>query len=124
MFYHFGADIQKHTQLKYQRPRSLITEGLFEHCRNPNYFGEIMIYMGFAMWSGQPFFVVPCFLSVWLLAFVPNMLAKEASMSRYKEWDPWVARTSLVFPSPFRLVWDFCEQGLCWLPSAGNYTKA
>ena len=46
MFYHFGSDIQKHVQLAYQRPRNLITTGLFAHCRNPNYFGGESIKRG------------------------------------------------------------------------------
>ncbi|KAJ1476999.1 hypothetical protein T484DRAFT_3050134 [Baffinella frigidus] len=34
-FYHFAADCQKHHVLAHRRPRSLITDGLFAHSRNP-----------------------------------------------------------------------------------------
>ena len=48
MFFHFVADAQKFFTLKYRKPRKLITEGLFRYTRNPNYLGEVMIYVGYA----------------------------------------------------------------------------
>jgi hypothetical protein len=35
---------------------------------------------------------------VWLGVFVPNMLAKERSMSRYPEWAAYVQRTGFLLP--------------------------
>eukprot|EP00040_Diaphanoeca_grandis_P039372 m.258887 g.258887 ORF g.258887 m.258887 type:complete len:589 (-) comp37236_c0_seq1:84-1850(-) len=115
MFYHYCADLQKYIQLKYQRPRSLIMDGLFRHSRNPNYFGEILIYLGFAVLSCN-FIVFPLFAVVWLLIFVPNMLAKEASMSVYKEWDEWVSRSGFVVPYIPAVVADMCGHSLTKLP--------
>jgi len=37
----------------------------------------------------------------WLGVFVPNMLRKDKSMSRYDEWDSYTARSWLVIPKPF-----------------------
>ena len=48
VFLHFAADMQKHTALKL-RPNQLITDGLWARCRNPNYFGEFLIYAGFGL---------------------------------------------------------------------------
>ena len=47
VFLHYGSDAQKYFTLKYKK--GLITEGFFSRSRNPNYLGEILIYLGFAM---------------------------------------------------------------------------
>lgn len=93
--FHYGADAQKHFVLS-ARP-GLITDGFFSRTRNPNYLGEIMLYAGFATMSMHwiPWLVNFFF---WGVAFVPNMKKKDASMSRYPEWDAYVARTGLLLP--------------------------
>ena len=48
VFLHFAADMQKHTSLAL-RPGQLITTGLFARTRNPNYLGELLIYLSFAV---------------------------------------------------------------------------
>ena len=35
---------------------------------------------------------------VWGQMFIPNMLTKEASMSRYPQWDAYYARTGMILP--------------------------
>lgn len=110
-FYHFCADIQKHFVLKYKRPRSLIADGVFAHCRNPNYFGEISLYIGYGLMSCT-YIVIPVFVSAWIIIFWPNMLAKEASMSRYVEHAPWKGRTGFVLPWIPGLVYDVFVNGL------------
>jgi len=111
MFYHFGADTQKFYTLKHQRPRSLITEGFFAHSRNPNYFGEVMIYMAYGIWSCN-YLCVPVFATVWIIMFLPNMLAKDASMSRYHQWQSWANRTGLIVPWLPALVQDLLFNGM------------
>ncbi len=92
---HFGADAQKHFVLR-ARP-GLITDGFFARTRNPNYLGEILIYAGFATLSMHwvPWLVN---LAYWLGVFLPNMRKKDESMSRYPEWEAYVARTGLLLP--------------------------
>jgi protein-S-isoprenylcysteine O-methyltransferase Ste14 len=114
-FYHFVGDAQKYFMLKHQKPRSLITDGMFAYVRNPNYFGEILIYTGFAIWSCN-YGVFPQFLFVWLWLFWPNMLAKDASMSRYPEWRAWADRSWMVVPNLFAMVADYCRFCLSTLP--------
>ena len=80
MFFHFGSDCQKYYVLKYKVPRSLITDGFFAYTRNPNYFGEILIYTGYAVWS-RSLMVFGIFLVQWAMVFLPNMLDKDKSMS-------------------------------------------
>ena len=49
MFLHFAADAQKHYTLRL-RP-GLIDDGFSARTRNPNYLGEILIYLSYAIVS-------------------------------------------------------------------------
>eukprot|EP00420_Gonyaulax_spinifera_P020264 CAMPEP_0197897410 /NCGR_PEP_ID=MMETSP1439-20131203/42171_1 /TAXON_ID=66791 /ORGANISM="Gonyaulax spinifera, Strain CCMP409" /LENGTH=255 /DNA_ID=CAMNT_0043518041 /DNA_START=41 /DNA_END=808 /DNA_ORIENTATION=+ len=90
-----AADAQKHFTLKYRK--GLITTGMFALCRHPNYLGEMMIYGGFAAmvphWA--PWAVLAW---VWIELFHTNICLKEASMSRYEEWEGYTRRTGMVLP--------------------------
>ena len=81
VFLHFAADMQKHTSLAL-RPGQLITTGLFARTRNPNYLGELLIYLSLAVlalhWA--PLAVVALFLVV---VWIPNMRRKDRSLARY-----------------------------------------
>lgn len=95
LFLHFAADMQKHTALKL-RP-GLITDGLFSRVRNPNYLGELLIYLGFGLlamhWA--PIAVIGLYIGViWL----PNMRRKDRSLSRYPEFAEYKRRTKLFIP--------------------------
>lgn len=92
---HYSSDAQKYFTLKY-RP-GLITEGFFSRCRNTNYLGELLIYSGFAVltvsWLG--FIGIATFF---VGAFVPNMIKKDKSLSRYSEFANYKRQTGLFFP--------------------------
>lgn len=95
IFLHFAADMQKHVALSL-RP-GLITDGLFARCRNPNYLGELLIYLGFGLlamhWA--PVVVLALFVAgVW----VPNMRRKDRSLSRYPEFAEYRRRSWLFLP--------------------------
>jgi protein-S-isoprenylcysteine O-methyltransferase Ste14 len=99
VFLHFAADMQKHTFLRL-RPGELMTDGLWSHVRNPNYLGELLIYLGFGLlamhWA--PLIIVLLFvLFVWL----PNMRRKDRSLARYPEFAAYKARTRLLIPFVF-----------------------
>ena len=91
----FGSDAQKYFVLRARR--GLITDGFFSRTRNPNYLGEMLIYGSFAALSLHWVPWVVCGL-YWGLVFVPNMLRKDRSMSRYPEWAWYTARTGMLLP--------------------------
>ncbi|MFA5940677.1 MAG: DUF1295 domain-containing protein [Sinimarinibacterium sp.] len=90
-----SADLQKNCTLRYRK--GLITNGVFAYTRNPNYFGEIMIYATYALlvahWVGWLVIAAQFFL-----LFLPRMLVKDASISRHPGWDEYKIRSGLVIP--------------------------
>jgi len=92
---HFASDAQKYYTLRYHP--GLITDGFFARSRNTNYLGELMIYSGFAIltesWIGAigigAFFIG---------AFIPNMIKKDISLSRYTEFAEYKKQTGLLLP--------------------------
>ena len=93
-----GSDAQKYFVLKARK--GLITDGFFARVRHPNYLGEMMLYGSFAVVAGHwiPWVVLAW---VWTGLFLPNMLRKERSMSRYPEWAAYKARSGFLLPKVF-----------------------
>ena len=97
-FLHFVSDAQKYYTL--QLRKGLIREGLFSRMRNPNYLGEIMIYLGYATLSMHwlPFLI----LAGWVFGFfLRNMRAKDRRMSRHPGFEDYRKSTGLLFPRLF-----------------------
>jgi protein-S-isoprenylcysteine O-methyltransferase Ste14 len=96
VFLHFAADMQKHTALAFS-PGQLITTGLFARTRNPNYLGELLIYLSFAVlalhWA--PLLIVALFL---VIVWIPNMRRKDRSLARYAAFTTYKNRTFMLFP--------------------------
>lgn len=98
IFFHYAADAQKYFELK-DHPR-LIADGLFTRSRNPNYFGEILIYCAFATLAVHwlPFVIV----ALWGGAFfVPGMIAKDRSLKKYPDYAAYKARSWPLMPRPW-----------------------
>lgn len=96
IFLHFVTDMQKHMSLQL-RPGVLITEGLWGSVRNPNYLGELLVYLGFSMvaYHWAPLAALALIIvAVW----IPNMLRKDKSLSRYPEFAAYRARSNLFIP--------------------------
>ncbi len=98
VFLHYASDAQKYYTLKY-RP-GLIAEGFFARCRNSNYLGEIFIYSSFAMLAQHwlPFLILVGFVGG---VFLPNMLKKDQSLSRYPEFADYKDHSGLLLPRLF-----------------------
>lgn len=104
VFFHFSADMQKYQALKY-RP-GLITDELFALCRNPNYFGELLIYLSFALLPMHwlPLAILAFSVVILWVAFsvvilwVPRMLKKDRSLARYPEFEDYRKKTALLIP--------------------------
>ena len=99
IFLHFSADMQKYIELKYN-PGHLITDGLMRKVRNINYFGELLIYLGFSMLAMHwlPILVIALFISI---IWAPYMLKKEKSLSRYPDFDQYKRESKLFIPFLF-----------------------
>ena len=95
VFLHYNKKAKKYFTLKYKK--GLITEGFFSRSRNPNYLGEILIYLGFALLTQHwlPLAILGVFSA---LVFVPNMRKKDQSLSRYPEFAAYKARSGLLLP--------------------------
>ena len=95
VFFHFTADMQKHIALGL-RP-GLITTGMFALCRNPNYFGELLIYLGFSLLAmhWMPLGALALFV---LVAWFPLMRKKDQSLSRYPEFAAYRQQSTLFIP--------------------------
>jgi protein-S-isoprenylcysteine O-methyltransferase Ste14 len=95
IFLHYTSDCQKYFTLKYRR--GLITEGLFAKSRNMNYVGEVLIYSGFAVLSGHNFaWIVNSVF--WFGLFLPSMLSKDKSLSKYEQFKNYKETSGLFFP--------------------------
>lgn len=92
-----GADAQKNTRLAAQGDEGLIVTGFFARIRHPNYLGEMMIYGSFAVVVNHwvPWVILA---AIWVLFFLPNMLAIESSLSRYPGFEEWKGRTGFLLP--------------------------
>ncbi|MGI0481072.1 methyltransferase family protein [Geminocystis sp. CENA526] len=98
IFLHYSSDAQKYYTLKYHQ--GLITKGFFARCRNTNYLGEILIYFSFALLVNHwlPYIILLGFITI---LFIPNMLKKDQSLSRYAEFEKYKESSGLIFPKLF-----------------------
>ena len=99
VFLHFSSDMYKHTMLN-QRPGKLIDSGIMSRCRNINYFGELIIYLSFALLSMH---WLPLVVLVLMMAIVwfPNMIKKDQSLSRYPKFEAYKKKSKLFLPYIF-----------------------
>ena len=82
------------------RPGKLIDSGIMKSCRNINYFGELVIYLSFAILAMH---WIPLLVLVLMMAIVwfPNMIRKDKSLSRYSEFHKYKKNSKLFIPYIF-----------------------
>jgi protein-S-isoprenylcysteine O-methyltransferase Ste14 len=96
VFCHFAGDMQKHTALKLQ-PDRLISDGLFTRLRNTNYFGELLIYLGFGLLAMH--WLPIAILLLWIaVIWLPNMRRKEGALSQLSGYEEYRRRSKLFLP--------------------------
>lgn len=97
IFYHFASDAYKHATLSLKK--GLITTQLFAKSRNPNYYGEMLIYAGWSMlaMSWIPFAI----LGFWWAMFLAYALRKDRSLKRHPGFREWKKQAWLIIPNPF-----------------------
>ena len=98
-FLHFSSDMQKFIQLQ-KVPNKLISNGLFSHCRNTNYFGELLIYSSFVIMAKHWFPLLVLFLFI-TIVWLPNMYKKDKSLSKYPEFEDYKNKSYFFIP----LIW-------------------
>jgi protein-S-isoprenylcysteine O-methyltransferase Ste14 len=98
VFLHFASDMQKHMHLQHRRG-VLLTDGLWARCRNPNYLGELLIYGSFALLVQH--WIPGAILALWVVAiWIPNMVKKDRSLSRYPAYAHWRQQTWMLLMRP------------------------
>ena len=76
---------------------------MFRHCRNINYFGELLIYLGFSLLA-MHWVPIACLAAMMILVWFPNMRRKDRSLARYPEFEK-LPKTELPFyPLPLLIV--------------------
>lgn len=68
------SDCQKYFQLKYKK--GLINNGMFKYTRNPNYLGEALLYLSFAI-CAETLISYLILIFVWSTVFTLNIYVKE-----------------------------------------------
>ena len=96
VFFHFTSDMQKFIQLHYN-PNNLITDVMFSKIRNINYLGELLIYLGFSLLA-MHWVPIIALLSFVVLIWIPNMIKKDRSLSKYEDFKYYKKNTSRFFP--------------------------
>tara|TARA_Y100001970_G_scaffold282835_1_gene396642 strand:+ start:2060 stop:2674 length:615 start_codon:yes stop_codon:yes gene_type:complete len=98
VFLHFVSDAQKYYTLLLKK--ELIKDGFFQKSRNTNYFGEILIYLSFAILSMNwiPFLILGLIIG---LIFLPRIISKDKSLARYKDFKNYQNSSGLILPKIF-----------------------
>ena len=96
IFLHFTSDMQKHISLKLN-PGQLITTHMFSHSRNTNYLGELCIYLGFTLLA-KDYLPLIGLVAIIVFVWIPNMVKKDKSLSRYPEFSDYKKKSKAFFP--------------------------
>ena len=96
IFLHFTSDMQKYISLKLN-PGKLITNQMFSRSRNTNYLGELCIYLGFTLLA-KDYFPLIGLATIIVFVWIPNMIKKDKSLSRYPTFSDYKKKSKAFFP--------------------------
>ena len=88
--------MQKHSYLKLN-PGKLIKDGMFLKNRNTNYLGELFIYLGFSLLAVD-WFPLICLMIIIVIIWIPNMIKKDKSLSKYPDFKDYKKKSKIFFP--------------------------
>ena len=91
--------MQKYVNLKLN-PGKLITTEMFEKSRNTNYLGELFIYLGFTLLARDWLPILALLLFI-IIIWVPNMIKKDKSLSKYSDFSEYKKNSKWFFPYIF-----------------------
>mmetsp|Transcript_639 Transcript_639/g.923 ORF Transcript_639/g.923 Transcript_639/m.923 type:complete len:246 (+) Transcript_639:66-803(+) len=110
VFWHFVSDMQKYVYLEFRSKLqkelgtdtklvdNIVKTKLWAYSRNPNYFGELLIYTSFCILSYH-WISFASFASIIIFLWLPFWRRKDASMSRHGlEYQKYKNETALVIP--------------------------
>ena len=86
--------------IKGQKAEVVNTTGIYSIVRHPLYLGNFVIWLGLALFTESPFFIVIFILSFWLY-YERIMFAEEQFLKRKfgKEYEEWAIKTPSFFPA-------------------------
>ena len=94
-----SSDAQKNFTLKIKK--GLIDNGVFAITRNPNYLGEISLYLSFAILAQRLF----CYIflsSIWIFYFSLRMNTKDDSLKKKEGWAEYSRNSYILLPKFFK----------------------
>ena len=65
--------------------------------RNINYLGELLIYLGFSLLA-MHWLPIIALLSFVIIIWIPNMIKKDKSLSKYQNFNKYKRNTNRLFP--------------------------
>lgn len=106
--YESKADRQLKQFLKTKKPGQIMTKGLWEFSRHPNYFGEICQWVGlFIMVMGLSYgwiAVISPLLIAFLLRYISGVPLAEKSFKNNADFKEYARKTSPIIPHFFKRV--------------------
>ena len=109
----FSFEVIADRQLKLFKAREknkgkLMMRGIWSWSRHPNYFGDLMVWIGLTLIAcdnpvGLTTVISPLIMGYFLLNVTGKKLLEKDMRRRYSDYDVYVARTSSFFPLPPKL---------------------
>lgn len=98
--FHFGGDYQKRRfKLRDDTQGKLLDTGFWAICRHPNYFGDFLVYVSFAVVGGSMWAWIAPLLNLLQYAFDAIPKSEKWSAERYgASWEEYKARTKVFVP--------------------------
>ena len=97
---HFGSDYQKHGfKAKPESKGKILDTGFWGLCRHPNYLGDFLIYVGFAILGGHLLGWIAPLLNFLQYRFDAIPKNEKWAEEKYgKEWQAYAKRVKMFIP--------------------------